>query len=114
MQGGGVARRAGLDALHGLRFGSPLLANGQGAACQAGHRPPAAALYLLGVMVAVEAQRFESHLLDCHDCQAECDRVGPAVDMLAMLGQTCGDEVGERPRRVGDHTSRPATTDSQP
>lgn len=43
--------------------------------------------YLLGALPALEAQRFERHLLSCERCQQEAARLRPAVEALGAVEQ---------------------------
>jgi Anti-sigma-K factor rskA/Putative zinc-finger len=38
--------------------------------------------YLLGALSDAERAAFEGHLVDCHDCRNEVERLRPAADML--------------------------------
>jgi anti-sigma factor RsiW len=39
--------------------------------------------YLLGALPPLEAEVFERHLLRCHDCHEELERLRPSVEVLA-------------------------------
>lgn len=85
MEGLGVPGRAEPSAeLPGRPLSCPPVPAGPNGGA-VGDRRYLAGLYLIGALSAEQARSYERHLLHCPACQADCDRIGPAIDVLATL-----------------------------
>lgn len=77
----------------------------------AGHADPTLSLYLLGVLQDEERIAFEAHLLECPECLAQCDQLGPVVSTMSLLGLA---DVDDAPAPAPEPTPTPAAAPPTP